>query len=536
MTTPHKPGQPAVIPEGAYVGTAGQSNSLVALNDVTEESAKQSMQTPVMPTFNGQRNALWGMLDQVAAAITGRTPAGHPLEFIENWLAEDRANTGRVLADYGDILERKVEPWAVPTIMPLSATINRRADPTFQLSDMMVPIMSGTTSQNSGHTHTVATSPEKLRRGGGALGRTYFAFITPAINRAYEQLNFMVSEVSAPAARMDVAIYVVNPEDRSLIRQVLVTDAAAGLPFAEAVATVTFPRWAATQGSYVCVAFLQHGAGNPRSLLGLDDTPRPLTNVVFPRKISAIHPSTGMTTLAATIDGETQVDFESIWFAPYAELSEAVGVEYRVFMDSFNVPSNRNIDRPWIGLTSNEIRVTSDGWAGITASAFIALGPRVAVYDTPLSTDRVQVSGRALNTGSHVGPGSWSFLALRATNNMSTGVGVFYSMDTIQIRSWSANAADQIYTLSMVRASTPWSLPAGETREFTAIWEDGEVSVYDESNTAILSWTDTVTQQVARHRFVGIGFQRISGASSPRLDHWAARDLPPTDAVPEEED
>lgn len=529
MTHPSPQG---AVPEGAYVGTPGQSNSIGDLNNLTEAEAKNRMQAPVVGSFNLQRDGVWGLVGQIAAAITGQTPAGHPLEFVENWLAEDRANTGRVLEDYGDILDRKVEPWAVPTIMPLSATINRRADPTFQLSDMMVPIMSGTTSTNSSHQHTVATSPEKLRRGGGALGRTYLAFITPAINRAYEQLNFMVSEVSTPAARMDVAIYIVNAEDRSLTRQVLVTDAAAGLPLAEAVATVTFPRWVATQGSYIAVVWLQHGAGNPRSLLGLDDTPRPLTNVVFPRKISAIHPSTGMTALPSTIDGETQVDFESIWFAPYAELSEAVGVELRVFVDSFTSASNRPIARPWIGLTANDIRVQSSGWAGIPTTVFIALGTRTAVYDTPLSTDRVQATGLALADSSAIGPGSFSFLALRTTNNMTQGVGVFYSVDTIQIRSWSATGADQIHTMSTVRASTPWTLT--DTREFTAVWEDGEVSVYDETDTAILSWTDTVTQSLARYRFVGIGFQRISGASSPRLDHWGARDLPPVDDEEEE--
>ena len=518
------------VPDGAYVGDAGSPNAISQLSHMTEASAKEAMKTPVAPSFAAQRDGVWGLMDRVAEAITGQTPEGDPLEYVENWLGDERANTGQVISDYGDALKDKVSSWAVPTVSPLSQTINRRADPTFQLSDMLAPIMTGTDSRGA----TVSTLPSQLQRGAGTKGRAYYSFITPAINRAYSQLNFMVSEVASPACRMDVALYVVNDEDRTLVRQVLVEDAASSLGFAESVVTVTFDQWVATQGSYIAVVWLQHGAGNTRQILGLDDTPRPLSNAMFPRKISAIHPSTGMTSLAATLDGDTQVDFESFWFTPYAELSENVGVELRYFQDPFTSDTTQYITRPWIGLTSQKIHVSANGWAGVPSMLVIGFGARAAIYETPLSTNRVQVSARVLGGFSESGDGTaYSFVALRTTNNMGIGVGVFYNAHTIQIRSWATGSAKLIYDLSTVRASTPWTL--GSAREFTVTWEDGEVAVYNENNAAILSWTDTVTQPVARYRFTGMGFQRLTGTSSPRLDHWGARDLPPVEEEEEPE-
>ena len=522
------------VPDGAYVGDAGSPNAISQLSHMTEASAKEAMKTPVAPSFAAQRDGVWGLMDRVAEAITGRTPEGDPLEYIENWLGEDRANTGQVISDYGDALKDKVSSWAVPTVSPLSQTINRRADPSFPLSALLHANWdgryqdwdeTGTSWERSLPNSNVTRS---LARGGNVKGRTYFAFITPAINRAYERMNFMVSSVSSPACRMDVAIYIVNDDDRSLIRQVHVTDAAAGIGFSEAVVTVTFDQWVATQGSYIAVVWLQHGTGNTRQLLGLNDTPRPLSNAIFPRKISAIHPSTGMTDLPATLSGDTQVDFESLWFTPYAELSENVGVELRYFQDPFTSDTNQYITRPWIGLTEAQVRVQSDGWAGVPTTIITSYGARAAIYETPLSTDRVQVSARVLGNFSGSGDGTaYSFIALRTTNNMGIGVGVFYNAHTIQIRSWATGSAELIYDLSTVRASTSWTL--GSAREFTVTWEAGEVAVYDETNTAILSWTDTVTQPVSRYRFTGMGFQRLSGTSSPRLDHWGARDLPPVE-------
>lgn len=528
------------VPDGAFVGDAGSPNAVQQLSHMTEASAKQAMKTPVAPSFAAQRDGVWGLMDRVAAAITGRTPEGDPLEYVENWLGEERANTGQVISDYGDALKDKVSSWAVPTVSPLSQAINRRADPTFQLSDFMVPNssvgLSGRTNSANGpegHSHNLgsaatATNSWSIPSGADAKGRTYFAFLTPAINRAYEQLNFMVSAVTSPACRMDVAIYVVNDEDRTLIRQVLVEDAAAALGFAEAVVTVTFDQWVATQGSYIAVVWLQHGTGNTRRILGLDDTPRPLSNAIFPRKISAIHPSTGMTSLPTTLSGDTQVDFESLWFTPYAELSESVGLELRYFQDPFTSDTHQWIARPWVGLTDQRVSVSNAGWAGVPVAVIVNYGARAVIYETPLSTDRVQVSARVLGNFSGSGDGAaYSFVALRTTNNMGIGVGVFYNAHTIQIRSWASGSAELIYDLSTVRASTSWTL--GSAREFTATWEAGEVAVYDETNTAILSWTDTVTQPVARYRFTGMGFQRLSDSFSPRLDHWGARDLPPVE-------
>lgn len=527
MTHPSPEG---AIPDGAYVGTPGQSNSITDLNNLTQAEAEARMRAPVAGSFDNQVGSLWGLVDSMAAAITGQTPAGDPLEYIENWLADERANTGAVITDYGNELDRleisKVESWAVPTVSPLSQTINRRADATFQLSDLMVPPMSGTDSRGD----TVTTAAGRLQKGGDVKGRAYLAFLTPAITRAYKFLNFMVSEVASPACRMDVAVYVVNPEDRTLTRQVLQTEVS--IPFGESVASVEFTdTWIAVQGSYIAVVWLQHGTGNPRTLLGLLDTPRPLPGNLYPRKIAAMHTNTGMTSLPTTIDGETQTDFSPM-FTPYAELSEDIGVELRMVSDTFTSPTNRYLARPWVGLTSDKVWNANNGWSGIPEIFNIAAGPRAALYDTPLSTDRVQVSGRALRNNA-VGPGKFSFLALRTTNNMNIGVGVFYSTDTIQIRSWVAGGAEQVHLMSTVRASTPWTLT--DIREFTATWEDGEVAVYDENNVAILSWTDTITQQVARYRFVGIGFERTGGNSSPRLDHWAARDLPIEDDEEETE-
>lgn len=456
---------------------------------------------------------------------------------LAEWSAETTRNQGEVIDTYGDALATKVGPEAVPTIAPLSQAINRRADPTFQLSDFMVPLMSGSTdAAGHNHVHTVTTSASGLRQAASTKGTIYYAFITPLINRAYEQLNFMVSAVSATPCRMDVAVSVLDPASKVLTRQVLVVDAAAGLTFNEAVVTVTFPRWVATQGSYVCIQWLQHGTGEARRLLGLDEPPRPLTDMVFPPKISAVNQTPGLTAIPATIDGSssTAMNFPGIWFIPYAEMSEAISVVLRMFQDPFTSDTNRWITRPWVGLTDAQVRVQSTGWAGVPTTLFIATGTRAAVYDTPLSTDRVQVSGRALADSSAVGPGAFSFLAVRTTNNMTAGVGVFYSVDTIQIRTWVTSHADNIHTASTVRASAAFAF--GDSREFTAVWEYGVLTVVDELGTPIISWADTVTLPEPRYRFLGIGFQRITGASSPRLDHWVARDLPVEDEDDEEEE
>lgn len=436
-----------------------------------------------------------------------------------DWAAETSRNQGEVIDSYGEALSTKVGPEAVPTIAPLSQTINRRADPTFQLSDFMAPKMYGTDSRGD----TVTVSPSGLSAGASTSGVVYYAFITPLINRAYEQLNFMVSEVSGTPRQMDVGVYTLDPVTKQLTRQVYEPNVGAGLPFTESVVTVTFDRWVAEQGSYVCIAWYQSGTGEARQLLGLEESKRPLTNMVFPPKISA-RSTVGTGGLDSVIDGgsASRVNFSGYWFTPYAELSEAISVILRFFQDPFTADTNQNIARPWVTLTSNLIRISNEGWAGVPNYLVIQLGAYCAVYDTPMSTDRVQISARALERNYETT--AFSFIALRTTNNMNAGVGVFYNATTIQIRTWSGTDAEGIRSSATVRASASWTL--GTSREFTAQWLDGVITVYDELGTAIISWADTVTLPEPRYRFTGIGFERISGASSPRLDHWVARDLP----------
>src|SRR5699024_6665460 len=304
--------------------------------------------------------------------------------------ADEVHNMGVVVKDYGDILDKKVEPWAVPTVAPLSQTINRRADPTFGLSDFFIPRLdlAGNTRGESGHFHALTGDhadagrvEQRLQGGADTKGQVYFAFITPAINRAYEQLNFMVGTITNPC-RMDVAVYVVDDATKIMVRQVLVEDALAGHGIGESVATVTFPTWVATQGSYLAVAFLQRGSGNTRQLLGLNETPRPLMNNVFPRKISAIETNRSVM-ISKFVDGNTQVDFD-YWFNPYAELSENVGIDYRTFTEGwfYNGPQ---LGRPWVPLTSQGIG-SENGYTRPFGS-----GLRVSMYDTPLSTDFVRI-------------------------------------------------------------------------------------------------------------------------------------------------
>ena len=68
------------IPEGAYVGTAGQSNSITDLNNLTEAEAKRRMQGGIAPSFNRQRDGFWGAVDDffsmIANALFGPGPGG----------------------------------------------------------------------------------------------------------------------------------------------------------------------------------------------------------------------------------------------------------------------------------------------------------------------------------------------------------------------------------------------------------------------------------------------------------------------------
>lgn len=433
--------------------------------------------------------------------------------------ATEVQNQGVVLADYGEALARKVEPWAVPTVAPLSATINRRADPTFQLSDFMVPLVRGTSDPaGHNHTHTTTSSAFQLNRGAATIGRTYLAFITPSINRAYSQLNFMVSEVASPAARMDVAIYVVS-EDRTMSRQVLVTDAGASLGLGEDVVTVTFPTWVATQGSYIAVAWLQHGAGNPRSILGLDDTPRPLTNLVFPRKISAIHPTTGMAALPASIDGTTQVDFD-FWFTPYAELSEDVGIDYRLFTESWPDTGSGEMGRPWVTVANRGV----SGRGGYVIPYFFALA--VSMYDTPLSSDRVRIQTSIRSVWSN---SSRSTLVFRGTNDMRSGVGLsIINGSGFQLIRWSDVDPAASWAGRTVLATVSQDPRPGDHVEVEYV--DGLVTVRV-NDVEVITGQSVDGPVGAAGRFVGLQMERpgniIASSPSPWLGPWSARDLPP---------
>lgn len=74
------------IPEGAYVGTAGQSNSITDLNNLTEAEAKNRMLGQVAPSFERHRDGVWSTVDDFIAMILG-TYGGTAPPFIDGQLA-----------------------------------------------------------------------------------------------------------------------------------------------------------------------------------------------------------------------------------------------------------------------------------------------------------------------------------------------------------------------------------------------------------------------------------------------------------------
>ena len=441
--------------------------------------------------------------------------------------ADEVHNLGVVVADYGDALERKVEPWAVPTVAPLSQSINRRADATFQLQGFMgldLPL-AGNTRGESGHYHALtgdhvnAGRVERSLAEGWTVGnRTYVAFITPAINRAYEQVNFMVAAVNGTPSNMDVAIYVTD-ENKILTSQIGV-QRVEGVGLGDELVSVTFPTWVATQGSYIAVAVRQHAAGTQRALLGLHDTPRPLSNVVFPRKITAYrHTSTAA--LPATMDGETELDFEADWFVPYIELSEAVGIDYRVFTEGwfYNGPQ---LGRPWVPLTSQGIG-SENGYTRPYGS-----GLRVSMYDTPLSTDFVRIRSSIHRPGT-AGDNRRSTLIIRGTNDMRSGVGLSAIGDShyelIEWNNKNVNSNEEWNDRTLIRRiSTPPR--AGQSIEVDYL--NGYVTVW--INGSRVTGSQPVGGPAgAAGRFVGIQSRRqafITWTTSPWFGPWSARDLP----------
>ncbi|GLB62654.1 hypothetical protein NCCP2495_05320 [Dietzia sp. NCCP-2495] len=443
---------------------------------------------------------------------------------LAEWSAETSRNQGQVLVDYGSAIEdlgkNRVMPWAVPTVAPLSQSINRRADPTFQLSDLMSPLMRGR-SDAAGHNHQHDTTsvPWQMQRGMNTKGRIYYAFITPAVTRAYTQLNFMVSEVTDPC-RMDIAVYVVDP-NRGLTRQVHQTDAAATLGFGESVFTVNFPTFVADQGSYLAIAFLQHGTGNSRYILGLDDTPRPLLGSIFPPKISATNQQTGRTALPAFIDGNNGnlVDFAGYWFTPYAELSEDVGIDYKMFTEAWGHGSVA--PRPWVTIGPGGIYSESMGYAAPRGD-----GLRVSMYDTPLTTDHVRVR----TTIPHLSSGGTrrSTLVFRGTNDLRTGLGLSAINDTrYEIIRWANLAvdSDEDWDNRTVVATINRAPTVGDRLEVDYL--DGQVIVrindVERYNGTIAGYSGTA------YRFLGIQMRRaqfITSTTSPRFGPWSACDLP----------
>src|SRR5699024_10677590 len=119
----------------------------------------------------------------------------------------------------------------------------------------------------------------------------------------------------------------------------------------------------------------------------------------FPPKISATNQQTGRTSLPATIDGNngTLVDFAGYWFTPYAELSEDVGIDYKMFTETWG--HGAFAPRPWVTLGPRGIYSHADRFAG----AWTAFGYHVSMYDTPLATDyvRVRTSIAGVNTNNY---------------------------------------------------------------------------------------------------------------------------------------
>lgn len=444
----------------------------------------------------------------------------------KNEIGDEVHNLGQVVADYGDILDRKVEPWAVPTVAPLSSTINRRADPTFQLSDFMVPLVRGRSDQeNHNHTHITTSTAYRMREGASTKGRVYMAFITPAINRAYSELNFMVGAVTSPC-NMDIAVYVVD-ENRQIVRQFAPVRVSDSIGLGEQLATVHFDTWIAVQGSYIAITWLQHGTGNTRGILGLDDTPRPLTNVVFPRKISAIHTTTGQTSLPATIDGETRVDFD-YWFTPYAELSESVGIDYRVFNDNWNFDGT--LGRPWVPLTPNGIQ-SNFGYVG----ARNKFGTLVSMYDTPLSTDFIRVRTRIADDWAN--KGMRSTIIVRGTNDLRSGVGISaIGGSRYELIEWSGQNPDRDWSTGKTTIRTVYVSPSTSHR-LEIDYLDGRVSFR-------INGTEYISDQLvggpagAAGRFLGFQFTRtgnvIVANPSPYFGPWTARDLPQDEGDPDD--
>ena len=59
------------VPDGAYVGTAGQSNSITDLNNLTEAEAKNRMKSSIAGPFGRQRDGVWGFFSLITGVVQG---------------------------------------------------------------------------------------------------------------------------------------------------------------------------------------------------------------------------------------------------------------------------------------------------------------------------------------------------------------------------------------------------------------------------------------------------------------------------------
>lgn len=448
-----------------------------------------------------------------------------------DWAAGQAQNLGEVVTDYGTAIEDlgkdRVMPWAVPTVAPLSQSINRRADATFQLQGFMSldNPLAGNTKGEDGHFHALTgTHPNagrvetRLAEGWNVGNRTYLAFVTPSVTRLYNGIDFMVGATSGTPAILDFALFRTdeNRQLTSLIGTQRVEPAEVGT--GRQVISRTFTPTLVQQGEYIAIAVRQFSSGEQRPLLGVFDVDRPLKNSTFPRKITGVWNSTSA--IPSVIDGENDVDFTADWFIPYIELSEDVGIDYRVFNDPW--PNVGEAPRPWVAMTARGIN--SQG--GYTAAA--GVGIRVSMYDSPLSTDRVRIRS-SIYQDSSSGTVRRSTLIFRGTSDLRSGIGLsVLSRTRYELIRWSNLNVDsnEDWDDRTVVATIDRVPQRGDQIEIDYL--DGSVSVRINGVTQVDSLV--VDGPVgAQGRFVGIQNRRqafITASWSPWFGPWSARDLP----------
>ena len=436
---------------------------------------------------------------------------------------------GEVIVDYGnaldDLKENRVVPWAVPTIAPLSQTINRRADPSFPLSSMLSPAFSANDIPDGDVTWSMS-------RGGSVKDRAYFVFLTPAVTRAYERLNFMVDAVSNPC-EMGVAVYVLEPS-RMLFRQVFIPDMGSRLPTGRSLVNVEFDRWVATQGSYVAVAFYQYGPGTTRRLLGLRDTPRPLdSSLVYPPRIASQAVSTGLT-LPETVDGSTALSFDADWFVPYVELSEAVGELLASFHEPFN--DGGYLSRPWVKLT-DQAPYAAGGSVGVIRNLITGFlrGPRVSMFDSSVFTEHNAVEvvmGSLPSTGA-----SRTWAVVRGTNNLLDAVALWVTRTRVEVRRWTVGNIHDVGSSAGLVAGIGHSVSSGDRLRAEFDGATGTVTVWINGAEAVVA-PGLGRFASSRYRFAGLGFDKGEDGNvyPSRIADWRLWDVPGVGAGDDAED